>query len=347
MKWVKRSALGLGVLVVLLLLAGLSYEQWSRMRAARAFSPLGELVDVDGRRAHLYCIGEGSPTVILEAGLDPFGAQVWGEVQPDIASTTRVCSYDRAGIMWSEPGPEPRDAHRVADELNALLEASPESPPYVMVGHSLGGLFLRVYDARHPGEVSGFVFVDSSHPDQMERIPEEVAEIMNASVPPPLLVKAMARFGAIRMMGLITGENLPEEGRAAARALGPQSIVGHLGEMVAWETISSQARITGTLGSRPVVVLSAGNQDPPPGIEVSDAAQQEMVNTWFELQEEIAALSTNSELRLIENSAHYIQLEAPEAVTAAVRDVIAAVREGRPVASVDSAQEEVEGGSAR
>jgi pimeloyl-ACP methyl ester carboxylesterase len=331
MKWFKRIAFGLAALIVLALLVGLSYEQWSRMRAARAFPPLGDLVEVDGRQGHLYCTGEGSPTVILEAGLDPFGALVWGMVQPDIASMTRVCSYDRAGIMWSEPGLKPRDAHRVADELQALLEASPESPPYVMVGHSLGGLFQLVYDARHPGEVSGFVFVDSSHPEQMERFPEEIVETMNASLPPPLLARALARLGVIRMLGLVTGDVLPEERQAPARSLAPQSTVGMVGEMVALEAIASQAQATVTLGSRPVVVLTAGIQDPLPGIEVSAAVQRETVSTWSELQEEIAGLSTNSERRVIERSAHYIQLEAPEAVIAAVLDVVTAAREGTPV----------------
>ncbi len=299
MKWLKRIGLGAVGLLVFLLLAGVTYEQWSRWSAARAFPPPGVLIDVDGRLAHLYCTGEGSPTVILEAGVDPFGALTWAAVQPDIASLTRVCSYDRVGIMWSEPGDEPRDAHHVADELHALLETSGESPPYVMVVHSLGGLFQRVYDSRYPDEVAGFVFVDSSHPEQMERFPDEVVEIMNASLPPPFLIKAMSRLGVVRLMGEVTGDDLPPGWWAAAARIGPQSVAGLAGEMGALETIVSQARVTGPLGSRPVVVLSAGIQDPPAGIEISDAAKQEMASTWSQLQKEIAALSTNSEHRVI------------------------------------------------
>ena len=153
MKWIKRVARGFGALAVGLVLTGLSYEQWSRMSAGGAFPPPGELIDVDGRQAHLYCIGEGSPTVVLEAGMGFSGSLDWAAVQPEMGEVTRVCSYDRAGIMWSESGPGPRDAHRIADELHSLLRAGGEAPPYILVGHSLGGLFNRVYDARYPGEL--------------------------------------------------------------------------------------------------------------------------------------------------------------------------------------------------
>jgi pimeloyl-ACP methyl ester carboxylesterase len=345
-KWMKRIVLGLSTLVALVLFVGLSFEQWSRISAARAFPPPGELVEVNGRRAHLYCTGEGSPTVIMEAGLDSFGAQVWGAVQPAIASTTRVCSYDRAGIMWSEPGPEPRDAHRIADDLQALLKAAQELPPYVMVGHSLGGLLLLVYDKRHPGKVSGFVFVDSSHPEQIERLPAEVLEAMDACTPSPLLAKVLARLGVVRMMGWMTGEGLQQRSQAAASALGPQSMVGVLRELTAVETIASQASAQTDLGSRPVVVVSAGIHDPPDCADLDQTVQREMDSTWSELQEEIAGFSTSSERRLIENSAHYIQLEVPEAVVAAVRDVVTAVRRGTHVRgeeSVPGEEERMEG----
>lgn len=225
--------------------------------------------------------------MILEASGDPFGNLVWATVQPEIASKTRVCSYDRAGIMWSEPGPEPRDAQRIADELNALLEASPESPPYVMVGHSMGGVFQRVYDARHPGEVVSFIFVDSSHPEQIERLPTEAVEIMEASQPPTLLTKALARLGVLRMTGQITVEKLPDESQAAAKGLAPESMKGLIGELAAGEATLSQARATGLLGSRPIAVLSAGIQEPPPGIEVSPPLLREVVSTWAELQKEM------------------------------------------------------------
>ena len=181
-RWIKRIVLGALALVALVLGAGLVYEQWSRWSAARRFPPPGHLVEVEGRSSHLNCTGEGTPTVVLEAGLDSIGALAWVNVQPEIARTARVCSYDRAGIGWSERRAGSRDAVRIAEELHALLAAASESPPYVMVGHSLGGPLVRVFADRFKAEVVGLVFIDSSHPEQLERFPPE-ASIAGAGVP--------------------------------------------------------------------------------------------------------------------------------------------------------------------
>ena len=254
------------------------------------------------------------------------GSLDWAAVQPEMGEVTRVCSYDRAGIMWSESGPGPRDAHRIADELHSLLRAGGEAPPYILVGHSLGGLFNRVYDARYPGEVVGFVFVDSSHPEQMDRTPEELVDLMTPPSLPTALVGSLSALGVVRLMDVVPVDFLPMEARPAAAAHGSRSLIGANGEILSLGVSASQAGMTGELGARPTVVLSATNRSPPPGFEVSEAAQSELVSVMNELQDEIAQLSTNSWHRLIE-STHYIQIEAPEAVIAAVRDVVAAVRE--------------------
>ena len=126
-----------------------------------------------GYQLHIHCLGEGNPTVILEAAL-PGASAHWGWVQPDIATTTRVCAYDRAGMGWSDPGPEPRDAQTIASELHTLLDNARIEGPYVLVGHSFGGLYARMYTAQYPDEVAGMVLVDSTHPDQWTRLPPEV-----------------------------------------------------------------------------------------------------------------------------------------------------------------------------
>ena len=180
LKWFKRVALLLIAILGVMLLSGFAYEQWSRWTAAREYPPPGQLVDVNGHKLHLNCSGVGGPTVILEHGITVYGSVSWAIVQPEIAKTNRVCSYDRSGYMWSDRRrPAPTGMENVAD-LHLALEIAGESPPYILVGHSYGGIVMRIFAARYPTEVDGLVFVDSSHPDQQERFGEEVP----SSTPP-------------------------------------------------------------------------------------------------------------------------------------------------------------------
>ena len=160
----------------LIFLGGVVVEHALRPRVSRALRPPGRTVPVGGRQFHLHCTGDGHPTVILEAGIGGSGSQSWTAVQPEISSETRACSYDRAGVLWSEPGERPRDAETVAQELNAVLTSASISPPYVMVGHSFGGFFVRVFADRFPEDVVGMVLVDASHPDQDSRLSEALGK---------------------------------------------------------------------------------------------------------------------------------------------------------------------------
>jgi pimeloyl-ACP methyl ester carboxylesterase len=130
---------------------------------------------------HINCLGQGSPTVILESGLANMSAD-WANVQPLVAKGTRVCAYDRAGIAWSDPGPQPRDPGQIAGELHTLLGRAGIAGPYVLVGQSFGGLYVRMYAARYPDEVAGMVLVDASHPDMWQRLPAEVILLAKCSV---------------------------------------------------------------------------------------------------------------------------------------------------------------------
>lgn len=325
LEWLRRVLLGGLVLLVLLLVTGVVYEQWGRREAAREFPPPGQLVEFDGAVSHLDCTGEGSPTVVLEAGLGVAGSRSWTAVQPEVAGHTRVCSYDRAGFLWSERREEPRDAERIARELHGLLEAASESPPYVMVGHSLGGLLVRVYDDRFPDEVAGFVLVDPSHPEQFDRYLEDVVEHRSrqeASLPPPLLFRAWTFVGGLRF-------SRPAPENAVQAFLWRTVPQGLLGETAARDAIYEQAAGTGTLGDRPLVVLSAGAPTRVPDIP------DEVLETWHEtrrtLHADLAELSGDSDLRVVDGADHDIHHEDPGAVIAAIRDVVEAVREGTRV----------------
>lgn len=330
-RWFKRALLGALSSAALVLMSGLVYEQWARRNVFRRFVPESELIELDGRRVHLRCIGEAGPTVLLEAGFGPDGSESWASLMSDIASVTRVCSYDRAGILWSDRGEEPRDADQIADELHALLGVASESPPYVMVGHSIGGLLVRVFAARYQGEVSGFVFVDASHPEQLDRLPPEAMEAEMEALPPPLVLKALAASGVMRFALRFGSDASDGQTQDVTQLLLPRTVPGFLAEMDAMEAIFDQAAQTPNLDSLPVVVLSAGRlPDPlPPGLDEKIASQTQEV--WMVLQRELAALSSNTDHRIIEQASHYIHHDDPESVLTAITDVVTAVREGTPV----------------
>ena len=176
---------------LLLLMAGAIYESLSEAADARAYPPPGQMVDVGGYRLHINCTGEGSPTVVIDAGLGDWSTS-WGLVQPEVAKTTRVCTYDRAGMGWSEPGPLPRDAHQIAGELHTLLQNANIPGPYVMVGHSFGGLPVQVFVHDYPAEVAGVVLIESMYPG-----PED---LRHTKPDASRLASVLARFGIVRLL---------------------------------------------------------------------------------------------------------------------------------------------------
>src|SRR5215216_1386709 len=168
MRWTGKVLLWLVVALLVLAVVGAIYQAIATELDERAYPPPCEMVDVGDHSLHINCVGQGSPTVILEAANLGMSAH-WVRVQRQVAETTRVCAYDRAGMGWSESGPEPRDARQISGELHTLLSKAGIEGPYVLVGHSYGGLYARMYAARYSEEVAGVVLVDSSHPEQFTR----------------------------------------------------------------------------------------------------------------------------------------------------------------------------------
>ena len=199
----------LAILLVVLILVGAVYESSAEASDARAYPPPGRLVDVGGYRLHINCTGVGSPTVVIEAGWGDSSAS-WGWVQPEVAKTTRVCTYDRAGMGWSEVSPEPRTAREFAKELHTLLANADEQGPYILVGHSLGGYTMRVYAHDYAGEVAGLVLVDPQNlSDADVSTPNPAPKPRANSL--PMLVALLARIGLVRLFAVPLGsvEDLP------------------------------------------------------------------------------------------------------------------------------------------
>ena len=321
--WFKRVVKTIALLLVVVIGAAIGYEQLNRYSAASEFPPPGRMVRVDGYDMHLNCTGTGSPVVLLESGMTGLGSMQWYVVQPAVAEVTTVCAYDRAGILWSDRRAQPRTGDRMIEELGALLDAAEVRPPYVMVGHSLGGGLIRMFDEHFPGTAVGFVFIDSGHEDQLTRMPQNP----NRTMPPPdWLLTAFSVTGLIRSMSTGTVDGLPMPAARAVEALSPYSVFGLYGEMASIEDTTHQLKDTasgapGSLGSRPVVVLTRTEYD-------SDESRV----PWMAMQAELAALSTNSDHRLIAGATHFIHVDNPEAVVEAIRDVVIAARDGTPVA---------------
>jgi pimeloyl-ACP methyl ester carboxylesterase len=292
------------------------------------------MVDVGGYQLHIYCIGEGSPTVILEAAF-PGTVASWSWVQPEVGKATRVCAYDRAGMGRSDPGPEPRDARQIASDLQTLLDNAGIEGPYVFVGHSLGGLFVRQYVAQYPDEVAGMVLVEATHPDVLRRLPPEIAASFTPSEWLLATLRLLARIGLTRFYAPFPADpDLPAQQQAEVTALNAsvKSTTAIAAELRAIPTTIEQVRGVGDLGDMPLVVLTAG--DGPYG-QFSPELAVPATQVWAELQDDLLTLSSNSVHLTITGATHeslvYKQSDAQSTI-AAILEVVEAARTGQPLA---------------
>ncbi len=323
--WPRRIILGLLAFGLILAIAGAIFENISEARDRRLNPMRGKLFDVGGHKMHIDCMGEGSPAVILESGLGDTYVS-WRKVQPQIAKFTRVCSYDRAGIGYSDSGSQPRTSKVIAGELHALLQAAGIAPPYVLVGHSLGGYNVRLYASLYRSEIAGMVLVDASHPDQENRFPPELKNMEATWQREAEFLEYTMPFGIPRLMGLCDEE--PEQRAAECNWHTAREGVA---ELKAFPESAAQTAATGSLGDMPLAVLSH-DPDKPSADLPADLAKSTN-DAWEKMQEELAHLSTRGTQVIAKNSSHYIQMDRPDIVIDAVRNVVdqaRAVQSGSP-----------------
>jgi pimeloyl-ACP methyl ester carboxylesterase len=330
MKWIKRIGLGILALVAIVAGVGAAYEMRARGQAATEFPAPGKLVDIGGRRIEIDCRGSGSPTVILESGLDMNGPLSWALVHDSIAATTRTCGYSRAGVMWSDDKSGPHNAVTIAADLKATLEASHEQGPYVMVGHSLGGPYIMTFTKRYPAEVAGLVFVDASHPEQVQRFKALPSAATNPSLMPYKVAAAFAWTGLIRAaMPRDRGNKIPKPVQAAMNAYAPTSLGPMLAESDGMTATMEEAGTFRQLGDRPVVVLTAMapmDTNAMKTLKMDSAAAAQFQGLWKTMHDDEASWSSRSEHILVPDATHYIQVDRPDIVIAAVRRVVGMVR---------------------
>jgi pimeloyl-ACP methyl ester carboxylesterase len=316
----------LAAVIVVPVCAGLAFQSISMWCDDRRFPPPGKLYEVGGYRLHLFCEGTGSPAVILDAGLGD-SSLTWSLVRSDIARITRVCVVDRAGYGWSDQGPAPRDSAQIAKELDALLVQANVPAPYLMAGHSMGGYNVRVYRAAHPDKVAAMLLVDSAHEDQARRF----AHILGAGAAP----SAFDHFKSQLSMRVGLPRILHQCGWT--NSFRPAALIPFLPVMEArdcrsspWDTADAELAAlpetakevanSGSLGVLPLIVLSQ-----QPGLRSPDnpRANQETDALWEQMQKELTALSTNGRRIVAQGSGHYIQIQRPDLVIAAIRELVA------------------------
>jgi pimeloyl-ACP methyl ester carboxylesterase len=316
--WLRRIANSLLVVIVLLAAAGVLYQNISEARDRR-FNPVeGKLLEVDGRRMHIDCVGDstvkGSPTVILDSGLGDSYLS-WRKVQPQIAKFARVCSYDRAGIGYSDGSPRPRTSQIIAEELHALLQAAGIAPPYVLVGHSMGGYDVRLFASLYRSEVRGMVLVDASHPDQENRFPPALKNMEGSWLRESEFLAYTMPFGIPRLLSLCDDE--PEQRAAECNFHTAHESVE---EMKAFSQSAAETAATGALGDMPLAVLS---HDPDkPSADLPPDLARPTNDAWEKMQEELAHLSTQGTQTIARGSSHYIQIDRHEIVVEAVRSIV-------------------------
>ena len=276
----------------------------------------------------MYCLGQGGRrTVVLEAGLGSWSLDM-RLLQEELAATTRVCAYDRAGYGWSEPGPQPRTGERIVDELETLLEAAGEPGPYVLAGHSFGGLTTLMFAEANPEDVAGVVLIDPSHPRQDEAL-AEVPEIVAAQERDIADLQGMAARAEAGKVGdadvLPLAPPLPVDLKYQWAALfaRPHSLRTTIAELDAWEETVGQAEGAGSLGDIPLTVLAAGLSvavaEPGLGLTPDDAKRVDAA--WRGLQEDHVKRSTKGRLVVAQFSGHAIHLWEPQVVLEAIRDL--------------------------
>ena len=312
----KRLVLIIVVALVGCVAAGAAYNAIRIRQLARKYSPLGKLISVNGRPMHLYCSGSGSPVVVLEGGLGR-DALSWQEVQPELSKTTRVCSYDRPGLGWSELQPGPRDARSIATQLHSLLQQAGERGPFVLVGASAGGYYIRQFYSDHSGEVVGIVFSDSSIPEQVQalsygRDSEEKKKKRHRDAEWDLVKEAT---GWARLTGHCQGE-VPKgleayRGQIAAETCRPSYTMTWLPEWDAFWTSAEQAAQARCCGELPLVIISQDPDRPKPGWSAESLAAQPV---WVKLQESLKSLSPHSRRIVARGSGHHVMFDRPDVI---------------------------------
>ena len=305
MRKLKKFLVGLLLLLVVLAIAGYTCDRIATARDRKRYPYQGQLVDIGGYRIHLYCTGSGNQTVLLDAGgFDSL--EQWKFVQPQVAKFARVCSFDRAGLGWSDSSPYPQTGKQIVHEFHAALARAGISPPFIYVGHSISGLDARLFAAEFPNEVTGMVLDDSVHPREYDEFPENYPNH-------PVIFAALrmgAPLGLPRLLGMCK--------QTAALPDCARFVTTIMKELMVVKATYEQAKNTGPFGNLPLIVLA---HDPEIGLD-KKKRDPKLEAAWSRWQQDLTRLSTNSRLIVVKSCGHEIQTEKPEVVSDAIHHLV-------------------------
>jgi pimeloyl-ACP methyl ester carboxylesterase len=310
-------------LFVALVIAGVggSYETIQEQVDRSSTAMPGHLIDVGGRRLYVHCTGSGSPTVVLVSGLAEASTYWGGWIAPAVAQNTTACVYDRAGQGWSDPPPSPQDGIAIASDLHSLLDRAHIPGPYVLVGHSTGGAYARIFAARYADQVAGMVMLDSQPNEAFTGLPD-FPSFYNMITRASALFPSLARLGVFRLVNHFSPDILPAQTRDEERAVTSTASLNRIQRDEFAElpmTLKEAAALT-TIGDRPLIVVTAAK-----GAQAG----------WLPLQDKMAGLSTNSAHRVLPDIDHPGLIDnriGAAQASQAILDVVASVRSGTPLA---------------
>ena len=320
---------GLLLLLFVLGLSGAIYQSRASAADRARYTPPGEFVLVDARQMHIHCQGEGSPTVILDAGQGGWSIE-WSEIMPQLSQTTRVCAYDRAGYGWSEPATDERTPQNAADDLADLLDAAAIAGPYVVVGFSHAGLATRIYAAQNPDDVVGMVLIDPATEFDNELMDESLKKQQQSAVGMFQAFELAARLGLVRLLD--PREMAPYAPFISQNPTQPDIYYSFVSQPEWWQTSAKEfishlndatlesIHINGKIPNIPVVVVGAN-------ITAGEGSGGEALNdARLSRLKELAERSSQGQFILAEDSSHDIPRERPDIVVAAIQQVLKEIR---------------------
>ncbi|KJD45745.1 alpha/beta hydrolase [Paenibacillus terrae] len=316
--------------LLLVVISGFVYEWIASKQDKLQYPPLGKMVDVGGYRLHIRKLGSGTPTILLESGSGESSLS-WRDIPENLSSFATVVSYDRAGYAWSEEAATPRTGENIVRELHLALKNTDIQPPYILVGHSLGGMYSRLYAQTYSDEVAGLVLVDARPENDARRTNEIYAKERPKVNPSPLISILLERSGAFRLFPnfILTGRVEHQDRKSFVNIVASPKYFRSVAEEGDLASTTENAIRGQHLGNLPVRVIARGIQQNLTQFGISKRGNEQIEQSWQMGQREMLNISTNSKFIVAKKSDHMIIHDQPELVIQVIRELISNINHPR------------------